>query len=104
MLIPLSDVGASWSLRSSSHCSCVSWTFELLLLREEDFACSLLGTCLDEHGCSGEGRVLGDGEVMGGLGAGAAERVCVGCLLPMVGEAVEQGAATVVRDVEGLLQ
>ena len=38
---------------------------------------------------------------MEGEGAGVAERVCVGCLLPILAVAVEQGGATVERDEEG---
>ena len=36
----------------------------------------------------------GVGEEIEGVGVGVAERVCVGCLLPIVGVAVEHGAAT----------
>lgn len=46
----------------------------------------------------------GAGEEMGGVGAGVAERVCVGCLLPIVGVAVEHGAATEDSCGEGALQ
>lgn len=48
--------------------------------------------------------MLDEGEGIEGGGAGAAERVCVGCLLPMVGVAVEQGAATVDREEGGVVQ
>ena len=34
---------------------------------------------------------------MEGEGAGVAERVCVGCLLPILAVAVEQGGATLQR-------
>ena len=81
----------------------MSCTFDPDLLCDV-FIGSRLGRCLCEHACSGGGRVLDEGEGIEGGGAGAAERVCVGCLLPMVGVAVEQGAATVDREEGGVVQ